>query len=929
MSDFWDKNKGSIKSGLLTAGKYGYQGTKYVAKTGYQVGKSQYQANKKNRKNGGSKAKGNDNDEEIEKGEPTPINRLNDPHNFPAPPLRQGQMQYAGNGQYVSAENTPIANTPPAMQTPNQQMNQYQNQNQPQQGYFNQQYSSPGTPGTPGAPGTPQQYPMQQPMQQQPMQQQGYQQQQQQQQPMQQQGYQQQQQPMQQQGYQQQQQQPMQQQGYQQPSAQVNQQQQQQQGFMQELSQQFPSQSGPQTAVVQQPVQQQGFQQQQPLQPGQQPIAQQGFQQQQLMQQQPIQQQPMLQQPRQQPAVPGRPQPQIPGQQNPTGPPIPFRTQTNMSGMLNQSTSESMSPTPPSVGPHFEVKPFNKEEYEEAKKHRAVVLPEIDPGILAPPPTHKDRSSNESSTRNSPSVKPSNPHVASNSSLPRRGMPTPPGSSPSTNPVTTNDATPLVTTPGKDVDQQEKSQETEAESKAAVLGSYHEPTTSYAPPPKPHRNVETNRNTSRQSSYSHTPPVNTNNTLPTRGNQPPPVLPKRSTNASLESSGSNVTPAQPSNEHDQGGNGTNEETYNNSITGSYSEHTVNFQPPPKPFRRPGEGPENRILSKTSSSNSFSSQSVPGLPTRRHTTDYPAQSGNSNADVNDERPTPLTPSTQQPHQQPISEFLPPPKPFRSRTEELPNRSTNDTYDSERLEVKGRPRDEFVDCNDEMPPQLPPHPDVSNSFDYNEPKDALSGRAYPSSQSIASSIPSSGSNNNDFIQDLNASISTLSLQGSRKSKGTPPPAVKPKPKSLSHVSLGSRSASSASLDSSKKHKKPPPVIKPKPKNIGDMLHGHESSSSVSLNKSKMEMPTKSSEMSPPQHPSRGSSRTEIPSRRAKPPVPTTHSNIQIPTNRRNKMPLPHEIDNNPESSTNHGDDVNPFSIYKKDAVPSSSDRMHDNN
>lgn len=46
MSDFWNKNKGSIKSGLLTVGKYGYQGTKYVAKTGYHLGKNQYNAHK-------------------------------------------------------------------------------------------------------------------------------------------------------------------------------------------------------------------------------------------------------------------------------------------------------------------------------------------------------------------------------------------------------------------------------------------------------------------------------------------------------------------------------------------------------------------------------------------------------------------------------------------------------------------------------------------------------------------------------------------------------------------------------------------------------------------------------------------------------------------------------------------------------------------
>ncbi|CAL9737595.1 hypothetical protein MOSE0_M03884 [Monosporozyma servazzii] len=991
MSDFWDKNKGSIKSGLATAGKYSYQGTKYVAKTGYQAGKSQYQTNKKNRKNGGAKGKGNDDDEEPERGEPAPINRLNDPKNFPAPPLRQGQNQYAGNGQYVSANDAPISNTPTATQTPNQQMNQYQNQSQ--QGYFDQQYSNSGTPATAG-------YPQQQPMQQQ--QQQGYQQ------PVQQhpiqlteQGYQQ---PMQQhpqqqqsiqqgspqpvqqrpiqlteQGYQQPQQQPIQQQqGYQQPIQQsvqqpiqqpiqqqsvqqpIQQQQgypqpvqqqpiqlteqgyqqpQQQQGYQQSVQQ--PIQQGYPQPVQQQPIQQQqGYQQsvQQPIQQGypqpvqQQPIqlTEQGYQQPQQQQgyQQPDQQQPQHQpiqhQPRLQPAIPGRAQPQIPFK-----PEIPSRTQTNIPENTMNPASSEQSPVPSSVGPHFEVKPFNKEEYEEAKKQKATILPVIDPSTIAPPPTHRDRS-NEASKSSSPQINPLYPSNSSNSSVSKRAVPVSLGKAPSYSDDTANKDAYSAVGGDEDLVQEEQSETTEEATESSINGSYQEPTTSFAPPPKPHRNVETNKNAPRKNSYAHNSAIGSNISLPSRGNQPPPVLPKRGTSDSLGQSGSTVELGQISTMPDQINDNTSEKESIKTISGAYTAHTVDFQPPPKPFRRPGEGSEDRNLSKKVTSTSFSSHSVPGLPTRRHTTDYPSQYSTESKDIptsiNDEQLAP--PSL--PSSQPIAEFPPPPKPFKLKTENLPSELKENTQNNELFELKGQSRADGVVLNDELPQQRLPNSDGSTYFDDSRSKGAMRPKNYESSQSIDSSNQSVPGTT-DFFQDLNASISALSLQGSRKNKAAPPPVVKPKPKALSHISLDNKSNTLGSNDISVKGKKPPPVIKPKPKSFNNIFNGHGGSSSVPINKPKIEAPIKSPGKLPSQPPSRGSSRGQIPTNRTKPAVPPPHGDIQIPTNRRSKMPLPHDINKNKDSEgcDNEEDDVNPFLIYKKDAVPSSNDRMHDNN
>lgn len=94
MSDFWANNKGSIMSGLATAGKYGYQGTKFVAKTGYNAAKTQYNNSDANRK------KNENSPEPGLEGPVTSLNNLSDPSLFPPPPLKPGQKQYSPNSDH-------------------------------------------------------------------------------------------------------------------------------------------------------------------------------------------------------------------------------------------------------------------------------------------------------------------------------------------------------------------------------------------------------------------------------------------------------------------------------------------------------------------------------------------------------------------------------------------------------------------------------------------------------------------------------------------------------------------------------------------------------------------------------------------------------------------------------------------------------------
>lgn len=92
MSEFWNNNKDTIGAGLKTVGKYSYKSTKFVAKTGYQAGKSHYQNSKAKRE--GRSQEGSD-----DSGQTTPNVHINykDPSAFPPPPVKPGQLQYHGS----------------------------------------------------------------------------------------------------------------------------------------------------------------------------------------------------------------------------------------------------------------------------------------------------------------------------------------------------------------------------------------------------------------------------------------------------------------------------------------------------------------------------------------------------------------------------------------------------------------------------------------------------------------------------------------------------------------------------------------------------------------------------------------------------------------------------------------------------------------
>lgn len=119
MSEFWANNKDSIKSGVVSAGKYSYQGTKFVAKTGYKAGKKQYNTSKNKREGKNGKNSKNGESDEDDVALPTKsITSLNDPASFPPPPLRAGQKQYLSGGQIITGDGSSPPVAPQSTQPP-------------------------------------------------------------------------------------------------------------------------------------------------------------------------------------------------------------------------------------------------------------------------------------------------------------------------------------------------------------------------------------------------------------------------------------------------------------------------------------------------------------------------------------------------------------------------------------------------------------------------------------------------------------------------------------------------------------------------------------------------------------------------------------------------------------------------------------------
>ncbi|SMN18019.1 similar to Saccharomyces cerevisiae YBR108W AIM3 Protein interacting with Rvs167p [Maudiozyma saulgeensis] len=709
MSGFWDNNKDSIKSGLVSAGKYSYQGTKYVAKTGYSAGKKHYNESKDKRegKNGKKKKKKskknkNGDDSESEYSDSDDYQRpsrslesFQDPTNFPPPPLKAGQTQYASGGQIVTGDGSS-----PAVYMPNQQTPQgYQQQPVQLQGYQ--------------PPSLQQQQGYQQPTERQAMppptmqQQQGYQQQQ----PMQPQGYQQQQ-PMQPQGYQQQQ--PVQPQGYQ-----------------------------------QQPVQPQGYQQQAPLQQ-QTPLPQQLSTPQAMPQ---VQQLP----PRQQPALPVTARPgdysrqamSLPATGATTPQPGYIAPSENNSSMNSipkpstipatinsdqQSEEDSEEFTP---GPHYEVTPFDQAAYEENKEKNKLEIKQCDVSSFAPPPSHRDRGANMRPKRTLNNNSSTSSLPSSNKSISQMKK-------------TVNTTNVAGSTQSLDENSLEESadeasmssvgpSETKSEEppKAAVLGAYQEPTTSFAPPPKP-RGVPVPARTTQPSPSTSIPNISRSKpaTLPER----PPLQP-RSTTSSLNASTTQISQTTPSH------NKNEPEVPQAPILGTYVEKPVGFAPPPKPFRHI-ESANNSVRNTTGqviSSGSPTASNTPPPPPRALPTSNSPPVTKSAPETNT-KPS-IAPPTNNGMKDP-STFLPPPRPFR-HTDPAPERSPS-ISDSE-----SRP---LVSKKKVPPPVKPKKPNM---------------------------LSTSNNLNNGSTSSLNSTGHTLEKRSTTSSIGkkNPPPVVKPKPKNLS--------------------------------------------------------------------------------------------------------------------------------------------------
>lgn len=137
MSDFWERNKGTITSGLKKTGKVGLSGTKYVAKTGYQAGKKNWNNNKKNK--AGKKPDEENFDDELDdhsRYHPSYSSHSMNPSAFPPPPNRTNPSQNTAGGH--TSVQPPLQ---PSTQQPAYQQPVYTVQDS-QQGQFGVQHPS-------------------------------------------------------------------------------------------------------------------------------------------------------------------------------------------------------------------------------------------------------------------------------------------------------------------------------------------------------------------------------------------------------------------------------------------------------------------------------------------------------------------------------------------------------------------------------------------------------------------------------------------------------------------------------------------------------------------------------------------------------------------------------------------------------------------
>ncbi|CCK68597.1 Aim3p KNAG_0B01500 [Huiozyma naganishii CBS 8797] len=857
MDEFWDKNKGSIVSGLKTAGKYGYQGTKYVAKTGYQASKKHYNSSNAAQKNRNGSNDGESDESSVH--EARRIEQMNDPKMFPPPPLKPGQNQYRTDGSLIS----------------NGMSTQAYNQANPQQPIL---YSSPSDPFFNRNMGQGQEQrhydrsmsfetssyqsmPQQQQQQQQQQQAQYYQNT-----------------PFQQHGQGNQQGMPPHQmgQGYQQGMPQ----QQMGQGFQQGMQQQQMDQ---------------GYQQNSP-----QYISPHSTEQSFHNEAQPQQSQGNPEFEHQTAnSIQNRPMVPLPSQI-----PMSELTTRNIAENVNNLPSSVLNPAAVAIGPQIKVKPFNREEYEASKHQKKEPIQLIDATALDPPPRHKYAGSATSSKGQSP-VAP--PVVSTDAGR----------SSSSSEHIRSGTSNKSSSTELQNQDKQEK---------AGIIGRYQEPVLNFAPPPKPHRSWEIpfDRNQAPLRPLVYSSKVSLNSTTSSLSPSAPPAIPKRSANESSPTGNTTGHATQPlpvvnSNEQKTDNTHPVQSSAKPVILGEYNEPTTSFAPPPKPHRSTESiGGKSQVLDSDTEVMSNFVESNP-LPKSRSSASLSSfEHRTKNDDI--ARAAVFAGKRFDPNHFPV-----PPKPSQKaretqqkqtrRSPEPDLRSPSMTSLASKRSIESGSK--FHGIQIMAPESLDYVPsEVTNAVD-----DECSGRKgsndgtlqqflQPSKQFKASAkmldkeiigdgnfqkgSGSESSTHAKILDNVTHGVSSLSLNKGLKDK-MKPPTVKPKPAGFQLKPTDKKSS--------------PPAVKPKPSNLADLSKDvfYDAVSTV---------PSKSV--------GKALDRRESDFRsRQSPPAPPAQ---------RKAMPLPNKVTSGANSSKEGGsgkdddDDINPFSIYKKEAVPAKDDTFH---
>ncbi|QHS71670.1 Aim3p [Saccharomyces paradoxus] len=951
---FWENNKDSITSGLKSAGKYGYQGTKYVAKTGYKASKKHYNNSKSRREKKNGKKNTSDEeyeseDEEEYERKPTNIRTLKDPNSFPPPPLKPEQKTYSGqhsqqqmpNGQAGYAfqgayQGQPGAESIGQQQYAQQQYMQYPQQQQ-QQGLMPQQtpiYGEQVPPyGSNSNTTSYQSLPQQnQPQNAMPSQvslnsasQQST-------------------------GFPSQNLQYGAQLGYTAsplPSQNNLQSQQQPQQPQYEshgppnLGQsQFPSgpQQQPATQFGQQvlpaPAQPQQQQQGQPFPPPRgQPILptpgqflSNGSDQQQQQQQQPLNQncaplpqlnvggvqgmatgQPLYGQPLPNAtnvqdsnagygASPIQGQPLVGGQ-----PPVPARMQPQPPQPMQAGNIYQTEPSFDSTGstPHFEVTPFDPDAPVPKPK---IDIPIVDVNSLPPPPTHRDRGAvikqePAPSSGNLPAASgktPSNAVSSSPASLPLKHS----------RPITT------------DSELNSENRETDEDTaKSSILGHY-DVDVNLVPPPKPFRRGPDS------ASSGHTrkaAPEQKVPSLPPRNNVEPPPPPSR------------------------GKPETTESMLSTNSAKAQEDPISNFLPPPKPFRHT-ETKQNQDAAPSLVEKK--NDVLPGSPSKEGKNIEPSS-----------LPQPKSQSQTQPRRahmetQPIENFQPPPKPFRRSPSSNFNDDSHNIDGTEANHGRGRGRIAKHGDGDQYDSKSGNSTENDRlDHDVNAPNSFIGKRA-PTPPAPPRSEKLRGAAITSEVESLKGANNyrksspppSSPMQAPQSTKKVPPPVVKPKPKNFSlkaneppreltrktTTDSLQRSGQGEALDSITNELS---HFKLRKTNVNlEELGGSKTLKDSSPIPSDLDEKyvSASGSITPPRPPPSRSSAKKVP-----PVVPRKNDNLKkkppvVPKKKpllKSLEPRPIEMESGYSRDNYDGDDnLNPFERYKRNVVPQEEDRLH---